>query len=243
LQSPSRFGTILSLGTWLRLVSRQNRPNKPLNRSRRLGRVTSFKRLGGGPVSFVVRPTDCFLNLPAGDSSMADRLNPDERLAPDERLKSSDGRYTFIHQTDGNLVLYGPDGKPKWHSNTYGRKTDTAIMQTDGNFVLYGPDGALWNTGTWNHPGAYLILQDDGNLVIYEQQKAIWHTNTFEPPPPAPGSHCVRVYIANLGGGYSLAYSKSHTSAAAAASDGMQKVYYFKSQGFDAFSQVSEGSC
>jgi hypothetical protein len=51
LQSPSRFGTIRSLGTWLWVVSRQNRPNKPLNRSRRLGRFTSFKRLGGGPVS------------------------------------------------------------------------------------------------------------------------------------------------------------------------------------------------
>ena len=51
---------------------------------------------------------------------------------------AGDRRFTFTAQTDGNLVLYGPQGQPLWASNTGGHgNIFDAIMQTDGNLVLY----------------------------------------------------------------------------------------------------------
>jgi len=52
-------------------------------------------------------------------------------------------------QADGNLVLYSPDGTPRWATNTEG------------------------------NPGAWLVLQDDGNLVIYVGSgPALWASHT-----------------------------------------------------------------
>jgi hypothetical protein len=52
-------------------------------------------------------------------------------------------------QADGNLVLYAPDGTPRWAANTE------------------------------ENPGAWLVLQDDGNLVIYAGNgPALWASNT-----------------------------------------------------------------
>jgi hypothetical protein len=58
-----------------------------------------------------------------------------------------------IMQTDGNFVVYHPNGK------------------------------ALWATGTDGNPGAYIILQRDGNLVVYragdmDSGNALWASDT-----------------------------------------------------------------
>jgi len=55
-------------------------------------------------------------------------------------------------QGDGNLVIYDPDGRPLWASNTVG------------------------------HPGSRLVVQDDGNVVIYDPQNVrLWQTVTAPP--------------------------------------------------------------
>src|SRR5574337_769935 len=111
---------------------------------------------------------------------MADRLNPNETLPIGSSITSQDGRFTLNMQGDGNLVLYGPNGKYRWDPATNGRSVTQTVMQSDGNFVIYGPGGALWASGTYGHPGAWLVVQNDGNLVIYDPSgNPLWATNTY----------------------------------------------------------------
>ncbi len=127
------------------------------------------------------RPTT-IVNPTAG----GDTMQPGQILLPGEAIHSASGRYTFVYQGDGNLVLYD-GGHPLWASNTNGRPAGVAIMQGDGNLVLYPPNGgnAIWSSGTWGKPGSHLIMQDDGNAVIYQPSgHAIWATNTWLPGGP-----------------------------------------------------------
>jgi hypothetical protein len=92
-------------------------------------------------------------------------------------LTSADGRFRFLYQSDGNVVLY-QGSTPLWASGTHG--PGYAAMQADGNFVVYTPTSTpLWNTYTSSHPGSYLVVQNDGNVVIYAPNgAAVWSTGT-----------------------------------------------------------------
>lgn len=82
---------------------------------------------------------------------------------------SPNRQYRLIMQTDGNLVLYGPNGATWATSSTIGGGDRLMVMQCDGNLVVYnGASQPLWYSGTNGHYGAWLALQDDGNLVIYD---------------------------------------------------------------------------
>jgi hypothetical protein len=99
-------------------------------------------------------------------------------LGRGEAVGSCDGRFTFVHQLDGNVVLYQA-GRALWSSGTAGRASSALVMQPDGNLVLYDAGGrALWHTHTHGHPGASLAVQSDGNVVIYAAGRALWHTQT-----------------------------------------------------------------
>lgn len=102
-------------------------------------------------------------------------------LNPGQGINSPNGAYTFIYQTDGNLVLYA-GGRPLWASGTWGRGVGRTVMQGDGNLVVYNGSGQpLWASGTWGNPGSTLAVQDDGNVVIYRADHApIWATNTVQ---------------------------------------------------------------
>ncbi|RFA10536.1 hypothetical protein B7R54_15975 [Subtercola boreus] len=64
----------------------------------------------------------------------------------DFTLESGDSKLVF--QTDGNLVLYNWDGKPRWQSGTYGRHAAKVSFQSDGNVVVYRADNVpLWSSG------------------------------------------------------------------------------------------------
>ncbi|MEW5853342.1 MAG: N-acetylmuramoyl-L-alanine amidase [Myxococcota bacterium] len=108
-------------------------------------------------------------------------MGANEALTAGQAVNSCDGRFTFVHQADGNVVLYKA-GVARWASNTNGRSTGTLIMQADGNLVLYSPGGtAVWSSQTHGNPGATLAVQDDGNVVIYAPgNRAIWATGTDE---------------------------------------------------------------
>jgi hypothetical protein len=111
--------------------------------------------------------------------AQGDDMQPGEALYADQSIWSANGRFRFIYQLDGNLVLYGPR-MPLWASGTAGRPVGVCIMQNDGNLVIYDPGGAyIWNTQTYNNPGSRLIVQNDGNVVIYKPDGGhIWATNT-----------------------------------------------------------------
>jgi hypothetical protein len=115
---------------------------------------------------------------------MADKgsvLQGNHFLLQNDYLLSPSGRYQFILQQDGNLVLYDfyESHRPIWASNTNGQAVSKAIMQYDGNLVIYGFPNAIWASNTNGHAGSYLVVQDDGNTVIYQSGRAIWATNTM----------------------------------------------------------------
>lgn len=111
-------------------------------------------------------------------SGARDRLRPGEILRPGEALYSPNGWYKFVHQVDGNLVVYvGFLSRPidaTWQSRTNGQITSRLSMQADGNLVLYRGTQPLWHTSTHGRPGAYVVMQDDGNLVVYYGNKPVW---------------------------------------------------------------------
>lgn len=113
-----------------------------------------------------------------------DQLLPNESLGPDQSISSPNGRYTFVYQSDGNLVLYrnykNYDRRALWASSTDGRVVERCIMQGDGNLVIYGPGNEyVWDTSTDGHPESRLVVQDDGNVVICDPAGTpLWATNT-----------------------------------------------------------------
>jgi hypothetical protein len=120
--------------------------------------------------------------LPTGPVAQGDDMQPGETLSPGESITSANGRYRFIYQGDGNLVLY-VGGAPLWASGTDGGPVGICIMQSDGNLVIYAPGSQpIWSTDTWQHPGSRLVVQDDGNVVIYRPDGSpVWATNTVQP--------------------------------------------------------------
>lgn len=112
---------------------------------------------------------------------MADVLRPNQRLISDnnDSLTSNNGRFRFVMQNDGNLVLY-EGNSALWATGTDGQDVEFCIMQGDGNLVLYlqGSGRPVWASNTDGSPGSFLVMQDDGNVVIYKPNQPIWATGT-----------------------------------------------------------------
>ncbi|MER6374917.1 membrane dipeptidase, partial [Streptomyces mirabilis] len=125
-------------------------------------------------------------SLPGGIPAQGDDMQPGEVLLPGQSITSGDGRYTFIYQGDGNLVLYGPGGA-LWSSATAGTTPGVCIMQADGNLVIYEPGGKpVWDSGTFDNPGSHLVVQGDANVVIYRPDNTpAWSTATSVPTGPS----------------------------------------------------------
>lgn len=106
-------------------------------------------------------------------------LGSNGALGEDQATPACGGRYSFVHQSDGNVVLYN-GSRAIWSTGTHGRNTSSLVMQGDGNLVLYSANGnALWSTGTHGNNGAFLGVQDDGNVVVYTANgRPLWSTNT-----------------------------------------------------------------
>jgi hypothetical protein len=93
-------------------------------------------------------------------------------------LTSADGRFRFVLQPDGNLVLYSPN-RPLWWTGTNGRPANRLAIQGDGNVVLYGPSNYYWATWTQGRGAVTLTVQNDGNVVLYDaQNRPVWYTGT-----------------------------------------------------------------
>ena len=130
--------------------------------------------------------------LTEGDITAIRTLYPSERginflstgqsLLFGQGLTSESGRYRFLVQPDGNLVIY-EDGEPIWSTQTNSEPRPQQVrldMQPDGNVVLYNQDGSpRWATDTPDTPATDLVMQDDGNLVLYgEDGTAYWASGT-----------------------------------------------------------------
>lgn len=100
-----------------------------------------------------------------------------QSLTAGQSLRSPDGRFTFVYQTDGNLVLYAPWGST-WNSGTYGKTSTVLTMQTDGNLVLYNGYQAVWSSNSAVRANPYLTIQNDGNAVVYTSSGVGWQAGT-----------------------------------------------------------------
>ena len=106
------------------------------------------------------------------------QLMNNESLQKGDSLLSSDERFLFTLQNDGNLVLRSPKNV-LWVSNTTGKGGVKLTMQSDGNLVLRNAGGkAVWDSRTGGKGTSRLVMQSDGNLVIYNGTGATWATRT-----------------------------------------------------------------
>lgn len=98
----------------------------------------------------------------------SNQLAAGSNLTANHYLQSSDGRYSLVMQSDGNLVLYGPAYQVLWATYTSGTSASYAtLQQSDGNFVLYDGNGnAVWNWGTSGSGATKAVVQADGNFVL-----------------------------------------------------------------------------
>lgn len=106
------------------------------------------------------------------------QLKSGQQMGLNKYLRSGNGKYVLLLQSDGNLVLYSAGYHVLWNSKTSSRGVDRLVMQGDGNLVLYDGSTARWNSKTNGTDANNLILQNDGNLVLYADFSAKWHTKT-----------------------------------------------------------------
>ncbi len=148
----------------------------------------------------------------------ADSLSVNQSLAANQKLTSSDGRYTFNVQGDGNLVLRNVSGTALWASGSNGSGGNRLTMQGDGNLVLYTKSGAaVWKTGTAGSKAAKVIMQTDGNLVMRTSTgTSVWATGTGG---GSPADTVKPVITLNGSASMSIVQGSSFTDPGATASD------------------------
>jgi hypothetical protein len=135
------------------------------------------------------------ITLPNGPSNCGTTIPSGTIIKQGYSYTSPNGNYTFVMQTDGNLVLY-PKGQPaSWAAGTAdseqknGDGGQEAVLQSDGNLqVIDAKNNVLWQSNTAAtkstpfYSGATISVQNDGNAVLYETPAngdlSIWSTGT-----------------------------------------------------------------
>jgi hypothetical protein len=114
-----------------------------------------------------------------------------------ERLTSSNLKYHFDLQTDGNLVLYkGWDNGQVviWETHTANSGANSLTLYRNGTLDLSKGNSTVnstvWSTSNVtniNTSSAYLWMQQDGNLAVYGGSccngTLVWQTNTSASAP------------------------------------------------------------
>lgn len=105
------------------------------------------------------------------------RLRKDEALLPGQGILSSNRKYNFEMQIDGNLALYLKNVLI-WSTNT--ENGVRFVMESSGSAVLYDKnDQVLFSTRTENI-GEYFEVLENGDMAVFNQNnKQIWSSNTY----------------------------------------------------------------
>lgn len=130
----------------------------------------------------------------AGARKFLESQNYDQcSLAPGETIWSDDGKFKFVFQTDGNVVLYNmfPDiekntveqGNALWSTKTYwrkeGKKFSVFKLEDNGDLRLYDIDGKVcWSskTGSNDLQKRRLMVLKNGNVVLVSAPRKPPHT-------------------------------------------------------------------
>ncbi|MFJ5144230.1 peptidoglycan DD-metalloendopeptidase family protein [Curtobacterium sp. NPDC088465] len=106
---------------------------------------------------------------------------------------------TAAVQTDGNLVVYSPDGgRALWSSGTFGRGAGQLLVQVDQNVVLYGSSG----TRTWSsRPVTGLLWPVTGTTISgrYGDDRGAGHVPRYHQGTDAPVKVGTPVYSSGPG--------------------------------------------
>jgi len=101
-------------------------------------------------------------------------LFQNKHLNAGERLASSDDRYQFEVQSDGNCVLYDRQNNGVLWASEPGAGVRLSLGP-DGNLVMQDPSGlSVWESGTGGTGATRLTLSDDGSLVLYKGDTSVW---------------------------------------------------------------------
>jgi Protein of unknown function (DUF4241) len=121
-----------------------------------------------------------------GDFAQGHEMLPGQSLRR-QSLTSASGRYTLVHQDDGNLVLYdNAQLRPLWAAGTNGSRAALCTLGANSGLVLADHDGArVWSSGTAGGPAARLLVRDDGDVVLESSDgRVVWSTGTAEATVP-----------------------------------------------------------
>jgi uncharacterized protein DUF4241 len=160
---------------------------------------TWIGRTADGEVACVL--TDFFI-LPDEDDDESEEVPPAEGHALSDfaeghemrvgqtlrrqSLTSPSGRYVFVHQDDGNLVLYDTTQPyARWSSGTDGEWARLCALRAREGLVLLDDDGrVMWSSGV-RRPAARLVVRDDGAVAIEDAAGTeVWSSGTAESAAP-----------------------------------------------------------
>jgi hypothetical protein len=128
--------------------------------------------------------------IPAAFPAQGSVMGTSSGLYPGDSLWSANGRYRFVYQTDGNLVLYGPGGA-LWDQGTGGTPAGVCLLTGDGDLIIHRPPAPYVHvSNTPENKGAQLVVQDDANVVLYGVDRVAveWETGTTLPFGPDVGT-------------------------------------------------------
>lgn len=119
-------------------------------------------------------------SLPVVSSAMAaDTLRPGQSISHDGKLTSSDGRFNFVMQWDGNLVHY-QGGSSLWDSDTRGDKVEIWDPFLGRYFYRYAEVLKLDSSGN-------LYITDlEGRFMFWRADTAAWMQGWYHPPMVVP---------------------------------------------------------
>lgn len=150
--------------------------------------VPTFKSLGVGeqlivPSGFV--GLGALVTLPKTYKSKGNQLLPGQYLDRGDALVTSNGGVLYM-QPEGNLVLYGPNGKGQhtalWWTAAHNTPATRAMVRADGSLVMLDANNKSigWDTQPIQRGrAARIVFQDDGNLVWYDaNNKAVLDAQT-----------------------------------------------------------------
>jgi len=133
-------------------------------------------------------------------------LHQESSLLPGTSIKSNNGKYIFIYQTDGNVCLYNIDGTSIWCSAVL-HDPGKLTLQTNGNLAAFDSGGVpRWTTNTGGQGNGTYTLQisndrsvdllDSVDTVLWSTQTAITTTTSSQ---LIPGFAYVKQSIVTLG--------------------------------------------
>jgi hypothetical protein len=135
---------------------------------------------------------------------------------PAVELRSRNGQYGFVYQSDGNLVVYDAQSNA---IRGYGYGSQYFQLQNDGNWVVFNANGTInFAIGTATNGPVYFVMQDDGNLVLYRMfdELPIWSSfggrNANHNPQGTENVSILKAY-ANLLSAYATSNTNTQNTA------------------------------